>query len=134
MKHRRIIGLIGCGALAATGFLLQGNLGLYLTLAALCIVIGGTLFATLISYRIERLVIIFKTLKNAQKGIVREPSEIVELLLDLSPKKREWKPRSFVGGARSRFCGTAIRPTRSGKSSTRRWPFSSSAGKSPSGC
>ena len=88
MKHRRIIGLIGCGALAATGFLLQGNLGLYLNLAALCIVIGGTLFATLISYRIERLVIIFKTLKNAQKGIVREPSEIVELMIDLSLKSK----------------------------------------------
>ena len=60
MKQKRIIGLFLCGLLIGLGFILQGDLGLYLNLAALCIVIGGTLFATLVSYKLERLVIILK--------------------------------------------------------------------------
>jgi chemotaxis protein MotA len=88
MKQKRIIGLFLCGILVTLGFVIQGDLGLYLNLAALCIVIGGTLFATLISYKLERLVILFKTLKNAQGKTLREPDEIVEILIDLSLKSR----------------------------------------------
>jgi len=88
MKQKRIIGLFLCGILVALGFILQGDLGLYLNLAALCIVIGGTLFATLISYKLERLVIILKTLRSSQGKTLREPDEIVEILIDLSLKSR----------------------------------------------
>ena len=88
MKHKRIIGLFACGAMTAVGFLLQGNLGLYLNLAAMCIVIGGTLFATLISFKLERLVILFRMLKNFQQTDVKKPNEIVEILIDLSLKSK----------------------------------------------
>jgi len=88
MKQKRIFGLFLCGLLVGLGFILQGDLGLYLNLAALCIVIGGTLFATLISYKLERLVIILKTLRNAQGKALREPDEIVEILIDLSLKSK----------------------------------------------
>ncbi len=88
MKNRRFIMLICCGIILFIGFKLQGNLGLYLNLAAFCIVVGGTLCATLISFKLERLIILYKMLKNAQQKNIKTPNEIVEILIDLSVKRR----------------------------------------------
>ena len=88
MKNKRLIGLICCGIITFVGFILQGNLGLYLNFAALCIVVGGTLCATLISYKLERLIILYNMLKNAQQKIIKTPNEIVEILIDLSVKRK----------------------------------------------
>ena len=88
MKNRRLIGLASCGFVFFVGFILQGNLGVYLNFAALCIVVGGTLCATLISFKLERLIILYKILKSAQQRNMKTPHEIVEILIDLSVKRR----------------------------------------------
>ena len=88
MERRKMIGLVCCGALICFGFWLHGNLGLYFNLAALCIVIGGTLGATLISFRIKRLIILYQVMKSSHRSRVKEPDEIVEILIDLSVKSR----------------------------------------------
>lgn len=83
-----MIGLFCCGGLICFGFVLHGNLGLYFNLAALCIVIGGTLGATLISFRIKRLIILYQVLRSSHRSRMKEPDEIVEILIDLSVKSR----------------------------------------------
>ena len=88
MKNRRLIGLISCAIIFLIGFMLQGNLGLYLNFAALCIVVGGSLCATLISFKLERLIILYKLLKSAQQRTLKTPHDIVEILIDLSVKRR----------------------------------------------
>jgi chemotaxis protein MotA len=88
MEHRKKIGLFCCGVLTAIGFILQGNPGLYLNFAALCIVVGGTLCATLIGFKMERLIILYRMLKSARHETVREADEIVEILIDLSLKSK----------------------------------------------
>jgi chemotaxis protein MotA len=87
MKQRRLMGLFCCVLLMMIGFALQGNIGLYFNLAAFCIVIGGTLGATLISFRTKRLSILWNILKGSNKPI-REPDEIVQTLIDLSVKSK----------------------------------------------
>ena len=69
------------------GFALHGNIGLYFNLAALLIVVGGTLGATLISFRTKRLSILWNILRAPNKPI-KEPDEIVEILIDLSVKSK----------------------------------------------
>ncbi|MEA2060390.1 MAG: MotA/TolQ/ExbB proton channel family protein [Thermodesulfobacteriota bacterium] len=85
---RNIIGLMICVCVFLSGFLIHGNLGLYLNLSGFVIVAGGTLGATFLSYRFERLVILLKVLKATYFKPVRNPDAIVEMMVDLSVKKR----------------------------------------------
>ncbi|MFH1153013.1 MAG: MotA/TolQ/ExbB proton channel family protein [Pseudomonadota bacterium] len=85
---KNIIGLILCIIIFFVGFAIHGNLGLYMNLSGFLIVIGGTLGAIMLSYRMERLEILFKVLRAAYTQPVRSPDSIVEILVDLSVKRR----------------------------------------------
>lgn len=85
---RNIIGLAICTGLFLSGFFIHGNTGLYLNLSGFLIVIGGTLGATFLSYRMDRILILMKVVKTAYGKPVRESDEIVQILVDLSVKKR----------------------------------------------
>ena len=85
---QNIIGLFICMALFSSGFFIQGNTGLYVNLSGFLIVFGGTLGATLLSYRTERITILFKVLKTCYTRAPRSPNEIVDILVDLSVKRR----------------------------------------------
>jgi chemotaxis protein MotA len=87
MKQKRIVGLFCCIVLIGVGFTMQGNVGLYFNLAAFFIVVGGTLGATLISYKTKRLSILWTILKGSNKPI-KEPDDIVQVLIDLSVKSK----------------------------------------------
>jgi len=87
-ERRNLIGLICCVAMFCLGFVMHGNVGLYFNLAALSIVLGGTLGATLVCFKMRRLAIVFKVLKSSYNSRVKEPDEIVEILVDLSVKSR----------------------------------------------
>jgi chemotaxis protein MotA len=87
MERKKILGLFCCVALIGIGFALHGNIGLYFNIAAFLIVVGGTLGATLISFRMKRLSILWNILKASSKPM-REPDEIVEILIDLSVKSK----------------------------------------------
>ncbi|THB75758.1 MAG: flagellar motor protein MotA [Desulfobacteraceae bacterium] len=86
--NRNIIGLAICLGVFISGFFIHGNSALYLNLSGFLIVMGGTFGAILLSYRMERLKILVKVLKTAYGRPVRESDEIVQILVDLSVKKR----------------------------------------------
>ena len=88
MGSKNILGLIICLALFCAGFLFHGNLGLYFNCAGLLIVCGGTFGATLISFQAKRLRILLKVLLSSYTRKVKEPEEIVEIMVDLSVKRK----------------------------------------------
>ncbi len=88
MLCRSAIGLYICLALFLVGFMIHGNLGLYFNLAGFLIVLGGTFGATMLNYRFERLMIVAKVLNASYRTRMKEPEEIVEILVDLSVKSR----------------------------------------------
>ncbi len=60
--YKNIIGLLFFLALFSSGFLMNGNTALFFNLSGLVIVIGGTFGATLISFRMNKLIMVFKVL------------------------------------------------------------------------
>ena len=88
MERKNIIGLCICFAIFFLGFGAQGHLSLYFNLAGLLIVIGGTAGATLVSFRTKRLAILFKVLRTTYRSRVKDPEEMVEILVDLSVKRK----------------------------------------------
>jgi chemotaxis protein MotA len=87
-ERKNLIGLAICVSLFCSGFTIHGNVGLYFNLAALLIVVGGTFGATLMCFQIKRLMIVYKVLTSSYSTRVKEPDEIVEILVDLSVKSR----------------------------------------------
>ena len=88
MKNKNIIGLTACFFLFLVGFFMHGNIGLYFNISGLMIVIGGTFGATLISYRLERLKIVFNVVKASYRVPYKSPETIVQILVDLSVKSK----------------------------------------------
>jgi chemotaxis protein MotA len=88
MKNKNIIGLTACSFLFLVGFFMHGNIGLYFNISGLMIVIGGTFGATLISYRLERLKIVFNVVKASYRVRYKSPETIVQILVDLSVKSK----------------------------------------------
>ena len=88
LGSKNFIGLCICVSLFIAGFLFHGNGGLYFNVAGLLIVFGGTLGATLISFQAQRLSIVRKVLSTAYRTRVKEPEEIVEIMVDLSVKRK----------------------------------------------
>jgi chemotaxis protein MotA len=87
-KNKNILGLIFCLLLFSSGFLIHGNMGLFFNLSGLAIVFGGTLGATIVSFRLKQLGIVFRVLVGSYKSPVKSVDEIVEILVDLSVKSR----------------------------------------------
>ncbi len=71
-----------------SGFAFHGNIGLYFNLSGLLIVVGGSLGATLLAYRLERLFIVHKVLLSSYQTQPKQPEDIVEILVDLSVKSK----------------------------------------------
>ncbi|OPL15677.1 MAG: flagellar motor protein MotA [delta proteobacterium ML8_D] len=88
MEQRTVIGLGLCTLLIAFGFAVNGNMGLYFNMAALFIVLGGTFGAAFLSFRTERLSIVYKVLLASYRTRIKTPEDIVEILVDLSVKSR----------------------------------------------
>lgn len=88
MKNKNFIGLLACVFLFCFGFFLNGNLSLYFNLSGLLIVFGGTLGATLLSFKTEQLAIVFKVLRGSYRGKIKNETEIINILINLSIKSR----------------------------------------------
>jgi chemotaxis protein MotA len=86
--HKNIFGLMICLVLFFLGFKLGGNTGLYINLSGFLIVMGGTLGATLLSYHMDRIEILFKVLRTAYGRETKEPGEVVRILVNLAVKRR----------------------------------------------
>lgn len=88
MRYKNITGLIICGALFFLGFLINGNLGLYFNISGLLIVFGGTLAASLLSFKFDQLQIAAKVMLSSYRRPVKKESDIINILIDLSIKSR----------------------------------------------
>ena len=88
MERNKLIGLIICIFFIITGFVINGNVAIYFNLVAFLIVLGGTFGAAFLSFRMERLSIVYKVLRASYQTEVKTPKEIVEILVDLSVKRR----------------------------------------------
>ena len=86
--RKNIFGLMIFVALFFVGFRLGGNTGLYMNLSGFLIVIGGTMGATLLSYHMDRIEILFKVLRTAYGRETKNPGEVVKILVNLSVKRR----------------------------------------------
>ena len=86
--YRNGVGLLLCVIIFMSGFVLHGNAAMYLNLSGFLIVIGGTIGATFVSYPLDRLLIVQKVLKTSYRSAVKEPEDIVEILVDLSVKSK----------------------------------------------
>ncbi len=88
MKNKNLIGLILCGSIFIAGFMLHGNFSLYFNISGLFIVCGGTICASLISFRVEQIQIVFKVLQAAYKKPIKKETDIINILIDLSIRSR----------------------------------------------
>ncbi len=88
INMRNIIGLTICTALFLSGFVIHGNAGLYLNLSGFIIVVTGTIVATLLSYRFDRIIILYKVLKASYSKELMAPGELIRILVELAAKKR----------------------------------------------
>ncbi len=86
MVAKNISGLILCLLLLTAGVLLAGNYGMYFNLSGFLIVVGGTFGCALISYRLERLIVVYRVIAGSYRHPTKEPREIVEILIDLAVK------------------------------------------------
>jgi chemotaxis protein MotA len=88
VERNTIIGITASILVLVSGFVINGSIGLYFNLVSILIVLGGVLGAAFISFRWERLVIVFRVLRSLYRTKVRTPEEIVETLVDLSVKSK----------------------------------------------
>ncbi len=88
MKRPHLLGLLLCATVFFAGFLLKGHLGLYLNLASLMIVVGGSATAALLCFRLERLGIVTRVVRASYRSRLKSEAEIVDILIDLAIKSR----------------------------------------------
>lgn len=88
IRNKNLVGLICCATIFLLGFTLHGNLSLYFNLSGLMIVLGGTLAATLISFRFEQLRNVSRVLSAAYRRPIKRETEIINILIDLSIRSR----------------------------------------------
>ena len=88
MDRKSLLGLVLCGVIFAAGFAISGNVARYFNLAAILVVAGGTLGVAIASFRLQRLQYVTRVLRNSYRARMKEPAEIVEILVDLSVKSK----------------------------------------------
>lgn len=88
MDRKSQIGLVLCSIIFVAGFAASGDVTRFFNLAGLLVVVGGSLGAAIASFRMPRLVLVYKVLRNSYRAKMKEPAEIVEILVDLSVKSR----------------------------------------------
>lgn len=88
MMSKNVFGFFICLAIFLSGFFWHGHAALYFNVAGLFVVIGGTACAVLLTYRLDRLKIVYKVLVASYRHRHKQPEDIVEILVDLSVKSR----------------------------------------------
>ena len=88
MKNKTRIGLIFGALLFVIGFVINGNLILYLNISGVLIVVGGVVVASLMSFKFEQLRIVSKVISSAYRKPIIKETEIIDILIDLSIRSR----------------------------------------------
>jgi chemotaxis protein MotA len=88
LANKNIMGLIIAVLVTLIGFIMAGNIGMYFNLSGFLIVTGGSLGCALISYRLERLMVVYRVILASYRHRQKQPREIVEIMIDLAVKSR----------------------------------------------
>jgi chemotaxis protein MotA len=88
MNSKNLIGLIFGVAIFLCGFIIYGNTSLYFNISGIMIVCGGSLSATLISFKWVQLKNVFKVLRTSFTRPVIKETEVINILIDLSIRSR----------------------------------------------
>jgi chemotaxis protein MotA len=88
VERKTLLGIFAGIIIFVLGFSLNGRIALYFNLVSIMIVFGGVVGAAFISFRYERLMIVYRVLRSLYGTKVRTPEEIVEALMDLSVKSK----------------------------------------------
>jgi len=88
MISKNLIGLLLSSAIFIVGFAIHGNISLYFNLSGFMIVLGGTIAASLISFKVDQLCNVFKVLFAAYRRPVTKETDIINILIDLSIRSR----------------------------------------------
>jgi len=88
MMMKNLFGLVLCLLMMAAGFAVAGNMAMYFNLSGFLIVIGGTCACALLSYQPDRLAVASRVIVQSYRHRIKEPRDIVEILIDLAVKSR----------------------------------------------
>ena len=88
MLNKNFIGLLLSSALFVAGFVINGNIGLYFNLSGIMIVVGGTLAAAMVSFKVEQLCHVVRVLFAAYRRPLTRETDIINILIDLSIRSR----------------------------------------------
>ena len=88
MKTTTRIGFLLGLAIFLIGFIINGNLLLYLNISGILIVLGGVAAASLLSFRLEQLRIVAKVIRSTYKNQGMKETDVIDILIDLSIRSR----------------------------------------------
>jgi len=88
MYIKNLIAVAVCALIFIFGFVLKGNLSLYFNLAGIMVVVGGSAAAAVISFGLQRLMIVYWVTKASYRPETSSEKEIISILMDLSIRSR----------------------------------------------
>lgn len=88
MKNKNLVGLLFFSCCFFVGFWINDNLALYFNISGLLIVFSGTAAAALLSFKVEQLKIVQKVMTASYRRPIKDESEVINILIDLSIKSR----------------------------------------------
>ncbi len=88
MKNKTRIGFLLGLAIFLIGFIINGNLILYLNISGILIVLGGVAAASLLSFKLDQLRIVVKVIRSAYKNRGMKETDVIDILIDLSIRSR----------------------------------------------
>ena len=88
MKNTTRIGFLLGLAIFLIGFIINGNLILYLNISGILIVLGGVAAASLLSFKLDQLRIVAKVIRSAYKNRGMKETDVIDILIDLSIRSR----------------------------------------------
>ena len=88
MKTTTRIGFLLGLAIFLIGFIINGNLLLYLNISGILIVLGGVAAASLLSFRLEQLRIVAKVIRSTYKNQGMKETDVIDILIDLSIRSK----------------------------------------------
>ncbi len=88
MIYKNLTAVFICLIIFSLGFILKGNLSLYFNLAGFMVVIGGAAAATVVSFGLGRLKIVYWVTKSSYRPQKSSEKEVISILMDLSIRSR----------------------------------------------
>lgn len=97
MDLATLVGVIGALALIVVSMLMSGELGMFVNVPSLVIVVGGTIFACMIKYGLSQYLGALKVAGKSFKTKLPDPNELIEEIVALADEARKGGLLSLEG-------------------------------------